>query len=245
MAKKELTKADSLKRPQTNSFLYQERYTCSFGPEDSAAACQKASHRNSAPQTRGQAAEKRAPPASVVALAGFTVTQLYLWPDVMKLSVRHSAHTDAAGELVHGSSIPEQDVKYNHAPVLSRKVKDWVRSQLLDAQSSQQIMAKHAKSALPRIESGTADRDCYLDPQDIRNLAIRQAQLTWKLHDNEAQSVRLFYQQHSEFVFMYQEERSSQPEQSASQPEQPASQPQAASNGQPASSTQSAQSQLA
>jgi len=61
------------------------------------------------------------------------------------------------------------------------------------------------------------NRDCFLDPQDIHNISLRLAQLTWKLHDNEAQSVRLFYQQHSEFAFIYQEERHSQPQPSVSQ----------------------------
>ncbi|DBA71834.1 TPA: hypothetical protein ACH3X2_010885 [Trebouxia sp. C0005] len=48
-------------------------------------------------------------------------------------------------------------------------------------------------------------------------LNLKLAQLTWKLHDNEAQSVWLFYQQHSEFAFIYQEQRHSQPQQSVSQ----------------------------
>ena len=37
--------------------------------------------------------------------------------------------------------------------------------------------------------------------------------LTWKLHDNEAQSARLFYLQHSECMFIYQDERSAHPSQ--------------------------------
>ncbi|DBA85568.1 TPA: hypothetical protein ACH3X2_005658 [Trebouxia sp. C0005] len=85
----------------------------------------------------------------------------------------------------------------------------------LMSNSDQQIMAKHTKAILPQLESKTADRDCFLDPQDIRNMNLKLAQLTWKLHDNEAQSVRLFYQQHSEFAFIYQEQRDSR---SVSQP---------------------------
>ena len=103
-------------------------------------------------------------------------------------------------------------------------------TQLLDGHSSQQIMAKHAKSALPRIENGTADRDCFLDSQTIRNIDAKHAKLTWKRHVNEAQSVRLFYQEHSEHIFIYKEERSSQPQQSGIQ--------QADNNDQPASSAE-------
>lgn len=80
---------------------------------------------------------------------------------------------------------------------------------------------------------------CYLDAQHIRNLALSQAKLTWKLHANEAQSVRLFYQEHSEYIFIDQEEHCIQPQQSATQ--QPA-----VDIGQPAGSTESdsAQSQV-
>ncbi|KAL3144262.1 hypothetical protein ABBQ32_004035 [Trebouxia sp. C0010 RCD-2024] len=156
----------------------------------------------------------------------------------MQLSVKHPRHTDAAGNPVHGSHILSQDVQHNHAPSMSYKMKEWIRSQLLDGQTTQQIMAKHAKSALPQIESGKADRDCYLDAQDICNIALSQAKLTWKLHVNEAQSVRLFYQEHSDHVFIYQEE--------CSQPQQSATQQSAVNNSQLANSTgsESAQSQV-
>ena len=114
---------------------------------------------------------------------------------------------------MHGSGIAEQQVKNNHAPAVSDRMKDLVRIQLFEDPSAQMhIMAQHAKSALPRIESETADRGCYLDTQTIRNIA---AKFTWKRHPNEAQSVRLFYQEHSEHTFIYQEEQSSQPQQAA------------------------------
>ena len=90
-------------------------------------------------------------------------------------------------------------------------MKDWVRTKLLDGCTTQQIIAQHTKSALPCIEDGTADRDCFLSSQDIRNIAHKLARLTWKLHDNEAQSVRLFYQEHSEYMFLYEEEHAGQP----------------------------------
>ncbi|DBA69546.1 TPA: hypothetical protein ACH3X2_012744 [Trebouxia sp. C0005] len=131
----------------------------------------------------------------------------------MRLNVRHSQHSDAAGNLVHGSNIHEQEVKLNHAPRLFQKFKQWVHSQLLDGQITQQIMAKHTKAVLPQLESKTADRDCFLHPQDICNINLKLAQFTWKLHDNEAQFARLFHQQHSEFAFINQEERHSQPQQ--------------------------------
>lgn len=138
-------------------------------------------------------------------------TRLYLYPDIVQLTVKHPQHTDAAGSHVHGCRIANKGVKHLHGPSLSQTMKDWVRTKLLDGCTTQQIIAQHTKSALPRIEDGTADRDCFLSSQDIRNIAHKLARLTWKLHDNEAQSVRLFYQEHSEYMFLYEEEHAGQP----------------------------------
>ena len=42
MAKKEATLAGSLKRPQDNSFLTQETYHCSYGPQDNRSCVPEA-----------------------------------------------------------------------------------------------------------------------------------------------------------------------------------------------------------
>ncbi len=84
---------------------------------------------------------------------------------------------------------------------LSQTTKHWVRTSLLIGKTTQQTLKQHDKSAMPRIDSNIADRDCFLNSQDICDIAQKLAQLTWKLHDTEVQSVRLFYQQHSESVF--------------------------------------------
>ena len=92
---------------------------------------------------------------------------------------------------------------------------------------TRQILEEHCINVWPKLDAGTADRDCFLTSQDIRNIHSKLAVLTWKLHQNEAQSVRLFAQQHASNIFIYQEERSSQPSQPtqplpAHQPSQPA-----------------------
>ena len=135
-------------------------------------------------------------------LSQLTASRPHLYPDVMRLSIRHSDHTDAHGNFVHGC-------KHLHGPALSQSMKDWVRTSLLNGSTTQRILKQHAKSAMPPINSKTADsskladKDCFLNSQDIRNIGQKLAQLTWKLHDNEAQSVCLFYQQLSDSVFMY------------------------------------------
>lgn len=221
MAKKVVNQPESLSKPQNNSFLCQKTYACSFGPEDYRDRLPEVLTQQQRPTGSRLGIRGKGTSRKRGCLSGFTISQLYLWPDIAHISTKHSQHTDSAGNLVHGSGIAEQQVKHNHAPAVSDRMKDWVRIQLFEENSAQQIMAKHAKSALPRIENGTADRDCYLDTQTIRNIGAKQAKFTWKRHPNEAQSVRLFYQEHSEHTFIYQEEQSSQPQQAATA--QPAS----------------------
>ena len=68
------------------------------------------------------------------------------------------------------------------APAWTCSVSDnEVRTSLLTGNTTQQILKQHAKSAMSCIDSNTADRDCLLNSQDIRNTAQKLAQLTWKL----------------------------------------------------------------
>ncbi|KAA6421245.1 MAG: hypothetical protein FRX49_08731 [Trebouxia sp. A1-2] len=133
MARSDSRQPDSIKKPQVNSFLCQQTYTCGFGPED------------------------------------------------------------------YCSRLPE---------ALTQK-------------------ERPKNSRVGSRDNGTS-RNCNLRAKQLTETAswthrtyatlnLKLAQLTWKLHDNEAQSVWLFYQQHSEFAFIYQEQRHSQPQQSVSQ----------------------------
>ena len=80
-------------------------------------------------------------------------------------------------------------------------MKDWVRTKLLAGAHTRQIIKEHYRNSFLKIQAGTADRDCFLTSQDVRNISSKLDQHTWKLHPNEAQSVRLFYEQHASNVF--------------------------------------------
>ncbi len=101
-------------------------------------------------------------------LSQLTASRPHLYPDVMRLSIRHSDHTDAHGNSVHGC-------KHLHGPALSQTMKDWVRTSLFNGSTTQRILKQHAKSAMPPINSNTADTDCFLNSQDIRNIAQKLA----------------------------------------------------------------------
>lgn len=49
-------------------------------------------------------------------------------------------------------------------------------------------------------------RDYYLTRQDIINIDMKLTQGKWRLHSNQAQSVRLFTEQNPELVLLYQEQ---------------------------------------
>jgi hypothetical protein len=66
-----------------------------------------------------------------------------------------------------------------------------------------------------------SSRDHFLKRQDVRNLEHTLAESTWKLHDDEATSVRLFQQRHEKNIFMYREQHPEQPD-NDSQTHQPA-----------------------
>ncbi len=211
MAKKEATPADSLKRPQDNSLLTQETYHCSYGPQDNISCVPEALTQKQPSQGSRVSEAARGESRKCGCLSQFIASRLY-FPSGILTTQMQMAMLSWLWSRCQGCEAPAWTCSVSDNEGLGPH-------QLVEWQyTTQQIRKQHATSAMPRIDSNTADRDCFLNSQDIRNIAQKLAQLTWKLHDNEAQSVRLFYQQHSEDVFMYQEERSAQPQPAATQP---------------------------
>lgn len=213
LAKREKNEAGSLKRPQVNSFLVQDTYHCSYGPEDFRGCLPEALTQKDRPANSRVTKKDRGQSCKRGCLQQFTISKLYDYSEVAQLSMKHSEHTDKAGNVAHGSSLAAQGIRELHAPHVSDKMRDWVTIKVNDRCTTQQILKQHAKAVEARIAAGNSDRDCFLTGQDIRNIEQKLAKGTWKLHENEAQSVRLFYQQHSDFMFIYVEERSADSEQ--------------------------------
>ncbi|DBB04165.1 TPA: hypothetical protein ACH3X1_013209 [Trebouxia sp. C0004] len=189
----------SLSRPQTNSYLTQ--CTCSCGPQDFSSVVPVALTQERPTGSR-VSSKARGNSRKRGCLAQFKVSKLYCWPDIAQLSIHHAEHTNAAGKAAHGDGITEEGVRFQYAPSLSQEIKSWVCKMLQSGAHTSQIIKDHFKASLPKIQAGTADRDCFLTAQDVRNLNNKLAEQCWKLHDNEAQSVRLFYQQHAVSVFI-------------------------------------------
>ena len=131
ISKQEVNKPNSLKRPKSDSFLSRKVYHCSYGPQD---------HRGCLPETATQQHRSKGSRVSKTekgqsckrgCLQQFTVTHLYEHVDVAQLLIRHPDHTDAAGNLVHGSGLTAEGVKHLHAPALSEDIKHWTRIQAI------------------------------------------------------------------------------------------------------------------
>ena len=138
----------SLKRVQDNSFLTQDYYHCSCGPEDHTALLpdaltqqQRAKDSRVSEKSRGNSRKRGC-------LAGFKVTRLYSWPDIVQLSIQHAQHTNAAGQAAHGDGITEDGVRFQYAPGISPQMKEWVRNKLLAGCHTRQIMKEHVRNRL-------------------------------------------------------------------------------------------------
>ena len=92
----------------------------------------------------------------------------------------------------------------------SPHLKQWVCTKILAGIPTRQILKEHYKNCFPKIQAAKADRDCFLTLQDIRNINSKLALLTWKKHQNEAQSVCLFCEQHANNIFIYREQLNGQ-----------------------------------
>ena len=184
LAKREKNEAGSLKRPQVNSFLVQDTYHCSYGPEDFRGCLPEALTQKDRPANSRVTKKDRGQSCKRGCLQQFTISKLYDYSEVAQLSMKHSEHTDKASNVAHGSSLAAQGIRELHAPHVSDKMRDWVTIKVNDRCTTQQILKQHAKAVEARIADGNSDRDCFLTGQDIRNIEQKLAKGTWKLHEN-------------------------------------------------------------
>ncbi len=151
----------------------------------------------------------------------FNVSQLAAWPDITRIVGRHFDHVSAAGTCCHGPHAVDVQAIHQRAPRLSLQTRSWVRTLLGAGISTQEIMRQSRQRFADAKKLAPSSRDHFLKRQDVRNLEHTLAESTWKLHDDEATSVRLFQQRHEKNIFMYREQHPEQPD-NDSQTHQPA-----------------------
>lgn len=87
--------------------------------------------------------------------------------------------------------------------------------------TTRHIQQQHQLRVTEALKAGKPlGRDEFLKPVDIRNCEHDLAETQWKLHQNEAQSVRMFAQQHDANVFIYKEQQGPQQQPAKEQPAQ-------------------------
>jgi hypothetical protein len=67
-------------------------------------------------------------------------------------------------------------------------------------------MAKYRKNVWELVETnGNLTRDTFLCEKDIRNIGKKLAKETYKKHENDAKSVRMWVQENQNVLFYYRE----------------------------------------
>lgn len=208
-----------LKRLQSNSYLQQRTLHCSYGPEDNSNAVPVSLMQPKRPDNKRCGKTERRKSCKRGCLMQFTITQLALWPDVTHIVGRHFDHANAAGSHPHGpNAAPGVPNIARVAPHLSSETRGWVKTLLSSGQTVQKIMLKHQQRLKAAKDAGVSlGRDAKLKPQDVRNCEHTLAESLWKLHEDEATSVRLFTQQHQKHIFIYKEQLQPDPPQKQGQ----------------------------
>ena len=199
----------SLSRPQANSILTQTTYHYSCGPQVLGSLPPHAL-KQQCPESSRVSSKARGDSRKRGCQAEFKVTRLYCWPSIVQLWIQHAAHIYKSGDTAHGDGITQDGVRFQYAPAVSPHLKKWVCTRILAGIPTRQILKEYYKNCFPKIQAGKADRDGFLTLLDIRNINSKLAPLTGKQHQNEAQSVCLFCEQHASNIFIYPEQLSGQ-----------------------------------
>ena len=134
---------------------------------------------------------------------------LYLLPDVAYVTLQQCDHTNLVGVKVHRDLAMEG--KSSFSAHLSNEMKEWVTTQLDLGLTIQQVMVHHREKLFFRMSElkgdGTSVLTCdmFLSHQDVRNLLLKKAAETYRLHQNDALSVRMWVESNTDSVFYYKE----------------------------------------
>ena len=94
---------------------------------------------------------------------------------------------------------------------LSNEMKEWVTAQLDLGLTIQQVMTHHREKLFLRMSELKGDGinvltcDMFLNHQDVKNLSLKKAAQIYRLHQNDALSVRMWVESNTNSVFYYKE----------------------------------------
>jgi hypothetical protein len=173
-------------------------YHCSAGPEDLSQARKDPEYMEKSKRGKIRLGKS----CKVGCQMKFTVTRIAnTQPPVSKIVCPTFEHRDKQGRCCH-----KLDELFCPAH-LSRQKRAWVTAMLDAGFSTRQILCDNEKMMQDAMARGeVVGRDFDLCAQDVRNCERHIASSLWKLHINEAQSLRMWAELHAEHVFIYQEE---------------------------------------
>lgn len=210
---KSRSSAAEIPKVQSNSFLTKLDLQCSYGTYRS----QKVADSHQKPEVLTQA--ERAPGTRVSKCARedscklgcqyrISILQYALWPWATRIAIQSMDHTNADHQQVHGPDTEQAASRKNVAPHLSSFIKQLILSLAALGLTPPQILAelrakRHSKQLI--------GRDAEVKDQDVRNIMKHLEQQTWRYDEDVATSLRAWALDHSAWVWMYQEHKSSAP----------------------------------
>ena len=210
---KSRSSAAEIPKVQSNSFLTKLDLQCSYGTYRS----QKVADSHQKPEVLTQA--ERAPGTRVSKCARedgcklgcqyrISILQYAHWPWATRIAIQSMDHTNADHQQVHGPGTEQAASRKNVAPHLSSFIKQLILSLAALGLTPPQILAelrakRHSKQLI--------GRDTEVKDQDVRNIMKHLQQQTWRYDEDVATSLRAWALDHSDWVWMYQEHKSSAP----------------------------------
>ena len=142
-------------------------------------------------------------------LAHFTVKVLQNIPHVTEVYIIQARHVNSDGLVVHGGvKAGERSAFSAH---LSPEIK-FLDNCLHHGDTSAQILKKHIQFLKKwQADGKEITRDLLITTKDIWNVLGKLASETYMLHQNDAQSLRMWVQKNPESVFYYSETNAKNP----------------------------------
>eukprot|EP01018_Ginkgo_biloba_P040165 Gb_09265 [translate_table: standard] len=191
----------SLCKPRVDGYLEYILYWCCYGPDD---------HRKggtSRPSRRYRQGKKKSagrPHTKRGCMCHFIVKRLFAEPSVALIIYNQRKHVDKSGSPCHGPLDSNAvGTLAMYAPYISEELRQRITYMLYAGFSVESIMQKHIKAVERR--GGPSNRDDFLSHKYVRKLERDIRRSTYELDSNDVSSVRMWVENHPNYVFFYQD----------------------------------------
>ncbi|MCO5559333.1 hypothetical protein L7F22_050746 [Adiantum nelumboides] len=200
----------SLKLSSLESYLEEVLFWCAYGPKDMRGKLVMAPRTANTPKVgKGSRPGYQKGNRMCGCQCHFFAKRLYLFEDVTYIRYIQMHHVDDNDELCHKEGmVASLGRNLSFAPWLSLEIKSWVFDMLCKGYTPIQVHEAHIQVVHDKKVTNAnyiLTRDDFLSIRDILNISRKHASSTHELHPSDAQSVRMWTQQHSPDVFYYEE----------------------------------------